>query len=130
MDLSTLNEHYLLVQKLNEARALYETTQAKALGSQTLTGMPHGSGVSDRAGALAATLADISANVCYLEMLVAESEPPVREFVDGIEDLRTRLVFKYRFMQGMAWGEVAGMFEAGTSEVAVKNVCYSYLRNL
>ena len=130
MDLTQLNEHYSLVQKLNEAKELYATTEAKVLGSQKLTGMPHGSGVSDKAGALASALADISAHVSYLERLVAESEPPVEEFIDGIEDLQTRLIFKYRFLNGCTWWEVAGMFDAGTSDLAVKQICYRYLEKL
>ena len=126
MDLETLNKHYDLVQKLKEAQELRKTTEAKSLGAQSLDGMPHGTGVSDKVGILAAALADISGQVSYLEKQVAESAVPIEDFVSGIGDLRTRLIFRYRFLNGMAWCEVADMFP-GMAEATAKNVCYSYL---
>lgn len=127
MDLNELNIHCDKVQKLNEAKELYAITKARALGSQKLTGMPHGTGVTDKAGALAAALADISAHITCLEQQVAETAPAVEEFVAGIPVLRTRLIFRYRFLNGMTWGEVAGMFDSATTETSVKNVVYTYL---
>ena len=126
MDLKTLNKHYDLVQKLKEARELYKTTEAKSLGAQSLDGMPHGTGVSDKVAVLAVALADISGQVEFLEKQVAESAAPINVFICGISDLRTRLIFRYRFLYGMSWGEVSGMFP-GMAEATAKNVCYSYL---
>ena len=116
MDLAELNNHRLLIEDLEEAKALYATTSAKAIGAQTLTVMPHGTGVSDKAGSLGAALADISGQIAYLE-----------EFIAGIDSLRLRLIFRYRFLHNYSWMEVAGMLERGTTEAAVKSACYDYL---
>lgn len=128
MDLETLNKHYDLVQKLKEARELYKTTEAKSLGAQSLDGMPHGTGVSDKVAVLAVALADISGQVDFLEKQVAETAPPIEVFITGIPDIKTRLIFRYRFLGGMSWGEVAGMFDIGTSENSVKSTCYDYMK--
>ena len=127
MDLYTLNRHCDLVQQFKNAKELYATTEAKGLGAQRLTGMPHGTGVSDNTGALAAALADISGQVSYLEKRIMESSPEIEEFIAGIPVLKTRLIFRYRFLCGMSWGEVAGMFDIGTTETSVKNTVYDYL---
>lgn len=130
MDLETLNKHYDLVQKLKKARELYKTTEAKSLGAQSLDGMPHGTGVSDKVGVLAAALADITGQVGFLEKQVDESAALIEEFIAEIPNLKTRLIFRYRFLGGMSWGEVAGMFDIRTSENSVKSTCYDYMENM
>ena len=130
MELETLNKHCDLVQELREAQELYKTTEAKTHGAQSLDGMPHGTGVSDKVGALGVALADISAQIDYLEKQVAESAAPINDFICGIDDLKTRLVFRYRFLYGFAWGEVADMLGKRVTESTVKSICYDYLESL
>ena len=130
MDLAELNQHRELVEDLQVAKALYETTSAKVIGAQALTGMPHGSGVSDKAGSLGAALADISGQITYLQKQVDESAAPIEEFIAGIDNLRLRLIFRYRFLLNYSWWEVAGMLERGTTESAVKSACYDYLEKI
>lgn len=130
MDLYTLNRHCDLVQQFKNAQELYAATEAKALGAQRLTGMPHGTGVSDKVGAFAVALADISGQIAYLEKQIAETAPPIEEFIAGIPVLQTRLIFRYRFLNGMTWGETAEMLDSQktpTTETAVKNTVYDYL---
>lgn len=127
MDLAELNNHRLLIEDLEEAKALYATTSAKAIGAQTLTGMPHGTGVSDKAGYLGAALADISGQIAYLQKQIDDGAGPIEEFIAGIDSLRLRLIFRYRFLHNYSWMEVAGMLERGTTEAAVKSACYDYL---
>ena len=126
MDLAYLNKHLTLVERLQEAQAIYRTMEAKALGSQKLTGMPHGTDVNDKVSMLATELADMSARIGYLQQLVDESAAPIKEWTDTIEDERTRMFFRYRFLYGYSWGEVAAEWK-GLTEDAVKMVCRRYL---
>ena len=126
MDLAYLNKHLTLVERLQEAQAIYRTMEAKALGSQKLTGMPHGTDVTDKVSMLAAELADMSARIAYLQKQVDESAAPIKEWTDTIEDERTRMFFRYRFLYGYSWGEVAAEWK-GLTEDAVKMVCRRYL---
>jgi hypothetical protein len=100
--------------------------EAKSLGAQKVTGMPHGTGVSDKVGMLAAELADMSARIDYLQEQVNESAAPIREWTNTIEDEWTRMFFRYRYLYGYSWAEVAAE-KKGLSEEAVKMVCYRYL---
>ena len=63
MKLEELNEHFNLIQQLQELQQTYESMKAKALGAQRITGMPHGTGVSDKVGMLAAELADLAGRI-------------------------------------------------------------------
>lgn len=127
MDLATLNQHLDLVQKLQKVQELYQAVEAKSLGAQALTGMPHGTGVSDKVGVLAAELADLSSRIDYLTKETEKSAKPIREFIDTIEDDRTRMIFRLRFLYGLAWCEVADVVGAGASEAAVKSAAYRCL---
>lgn len=128
MNLEDLNKHLELVQKLQNAQELYQSLQAKSLGSQKIDGMPHGTGVSDKTGMLAVELADMSVRVAYLKEAVRESAGPVAGFINSIEEDKTRMIFRLRFLHGYAWCEVAGWLGADMTEEAVKESCYRFLR--
>ena len=116
MDLAELNKHLALVEKLHAAQEIYRGMEAKSLGA----------GVSDKVGMLAAELADMSARIDYLQEQVNESAAPIREWTNTIEDEWTRMFFRYRYLYGYSWAEVAAE-KKGLSEEAVKMVCYRYL---
>ena len=128
MFIDKLNDHCDLVQDLNEAKELYATTEAKALGAQALTGMPHGTGVSDKAGALAAALADISAQIAYLEKKKMETEPLVESFVNSIEWPTLRQIFRYHYLYGLSWTEIADILGPGITAESVRMRCDRYLK--
>ncbi len=123
-----LNDHFDKVQNLNEAKELYATTEAKMLGAQALTGMPHGTGVSDKAGALAAALADISAQIAILKNKVKETEPFVEAYVNSIDRPTLRLIFRYHYLYGLSWTEIADILGPGTSAESVRMRCDRYLK--
>ena len=127
MDLDKLNRHYEMIEKLRNMQEMYQSMEAKALGSQKLTGMPHGTDVNDKVSMLAAELADLSGRIDYLKEQVAESANEIREWTNTIEDERTRMIFRLRYLHGYAWCEVADLLPNRLSEEAVKLVCYRYL---
>jgi|GEM_PF-2285450 len=128
MNVNTLNDHYDKVHDLNEAKELYATTEAKTLGAQALTGMPHGTGVSDKAGALAAALADISAQIAYLEKKVKETEPLIVTFINSIRRPTLRQIFRYHYLYGLSWPEIADILGPGISAESVRMRCDRYLK--
>ncbi|MCD8323183.1 MAG: hypothetical protein LUC89_09920 [Oscillospiraceae bacterium] len=130
MTLAELNEHLALVQKLERAKELYKAMSGRAYpGSPSLDGMPRGTEVSDRVGALAAELADISTDIAALEREVNGSAQKVQAYINGIENAYIRVLFQLRFLRGYAWKEVAATVGGYTTEEAVKMVCYRYLKN-
>ena len=128
MKLEELNEHYNLIQQLQELQQTYESMKAKALGGQRLTGMPHGTGVSDKVAMLAVELADLSGRIKYMQDAVRKKAAPIEEWTNTIEDERTRIIFRLRFLHGYSWCEVADILDNRITEEAVKMVCYRYLK--
>ena len=89
---------------------LQSLRDAACPGAAALTGMPHTPGIKDKVGDLA-----------------AESEGQIMPFIQGIDDDQTRLIFRLRFLRGLAWKEVAAVIGGRNSEDSVKMVCYRYL---
>lgn len=128
MTLDELNAHRDGLVELARLREILDRLRDKAHpGAQRIDGMPHGSGVGDPTGQLAAEIADLSAVIEAQEQALRSSGQAVASFVDTIPDARTRLVFRLRFVHGLSWKEVADHLGQYTSEWSAANICYDYL---
>lgn len=72
-----------------------------------LTGMPHGSGVTDKVGGLAAEIADLDSQIEQITAKSDAEEAQLADWIAGIRDPRTRLVFRLRFFRALSWKEIA-----------------------
>lgn len=129
MNLSELNKHLDLIQKLQKAQELYQSISAKTIGASKIDGMPHGSGVGDKTGMLAIELADLSARIRYLKNEIENNMIPVEIFINTIEDDLTRLIFRLRYIHGYSWKEISSLIGGKNTEEAVKMICYRYLNS-
>ena len=123
-----LDYHWELLQQLWENRELLATMEAKAAPRpRRLDGMPRVSGIGDPVGDLVTEIADLKERINDLETEIASSEVAVEAFIKTIADDRTRIIFRLRFLRGLAWGEVADILGRRTTSDAVKSACYRYL---
>lgn len=130
MTLSELNQHFELIEKLARAREMLQSLRDAACpGAAVLTGMPHTPGVKDKVGDLAAEIVDMDARVGFLEAEVKASEDAIMPFIQSIDDDQTRIIFRLRFLRGLAWKEVAAVV-GGNTEESAKRICYRYLSTL
>lgn len=128
MTLAELNLHFELRDNLARAQDTLATLRQKALpGAAAMNGMPHAPGVSDKVGNLAAEIADMEASIAYLEAEVTVNEGPVLAFIQSIDDVQIRLIFRLRFIRCLTWAEVASVIGGPNSEESVKKMCYRYL---
>lgn len=128
MNLVTLNNYMEL--KIKRAKALEmidSLRQAASLKSPRLTGMPHGSGISDKVGDLAIELEDLGSRIDYYDEQIAEITPSVNKFIEGISNDKTRVVFRLRFMRCLSWVEIADVLQVD-NEDNVKKLCYNYFK--
>ena len=105
---------------------LQSLRDAACPGAAVLTGMPHTPGIKDKVGDLAAEIVDMDARLGILEQEVKASEGQIIPNNQGIDDHQT-LIFRLRFLRGLAWKEVAAVIGGRNSEDSVKMVCYRYL---
>ncbi len=123
-----LDRHMELVQQLERDRELLASLEAAVgLRVQLLDGMPHAHGAADLVGCLAVEIADMRETVAQREAAVARSEAAVAAYIQTIEDSQTRMIFRLRFIHGMAWKEVAAAVGGRNTENGVKNTCYRHI---
>lgn len=127
MTLQRLNEHLNMLLQLQTAKETLSSMKAQILGAVNYDGMPHGHEVSRNTENLSILLSAQLADVNRLEAMVEQSEKEIREFVDSIEDNRTKVIFNLRFLCGLKWEAVAVMIGGGNTEKAVKSTCYRFL---
>lgn len=131
MTLQELNQHYALLEQLQEAREQMEYFRSKATSiTSRLTGMPKAQGVSDKVGGFAAEIADMADTIAQLESQVRSSEERVSAFIKAIPDSNIRLIMRLRFIHGLSWVEVADAAGRWATEASVKSSCYRYLKVL
>ena len=128
MDLEELNQHFDLIQKLNDAKEMHSVIEAKSLGGQALDGMPHGTGVSDKVGALASALADLKGQIEYLEKEIQRTAPPIEDFISEIEEPKLRPLFRFRFLYGLSYTDIANVLGPGTTAESVQMRFSRYLK--
>ena len=91
--------------------------------------MPHTPGIKDKVGDLAVEIADMDERISYLEGEIERVKAPIVEWIKTIDNDQTRLIFRLRFIRGLAWKEVAAVIRGGNTEASVKNICYRYLES-
>lgn len=128
MTLQELNEYMTLGETIIRDMELLENLEAAALpGAQNLTGMPHAHGVKDRLGDLAAEIADMRTDISELEQEREKKKTEIEKFIRRIPDARIKLIFRLRFIRGLAWKEVAGILGRWNTEEGVKRAAYRYM---
>lgn len=94
-------------------------------GAQKLDGMPHSREPGDKVGNLAIEIAELESRMEETKAACAKMEPPVTEFLAGIDDAYVRTIFRLRYLHAMRWKDVAATLH--TTEDAAKAICYTYL---
>lgn len=123
-----LDRHMELVQQLERDRELLASLEAAASPRvQLIDGMPHAHGAADPVGYLAVEIADMKETVTQREVAVARSEVIVAKYIQTIEDNQTRMIFRLRFIHGMAWKDVAAAVGGRNTENGVNSACYRYI---
>ena len=128
MTLDRLNKHFELGRSLRRAQELKEALELNVSPvTQRRDGMPHGTGVSDHVGNLAAELADLGAQIEFLGSEVRNDEPEVLAFIESIDDAYIRTMFRLRFLKFLSWDDVADIIGGNTRD-SVSRTCYRYIR--
>lgn len=127
MTLQRLNEHLNMVLELQGAEERLSSMRSQILSAVNYDGMPHGHEVSRNTENLAILLQNQIDDVNRLSRMVESSEREIREFVESIEDNRTKVIFSLRFLCGYKWEAVAVFIGGGNTAEAVSMTCYRYL---
>lgn len=128
MTLDRLNEHFALIV---EYKGVIETLEAlrEQVNPQSprLDGMPHGSGVKDRVGTLAAEIVELERYADDLADRI-EADEDIFSWIDRIRDPQTKIIFRLRYKYGYSWCETAAGMGPNFNEKAVKVRAYRYIQ--
>jgi hypothetical protein len=103
-----LSQLYYLNREIEQLQARINELETIATScSSQITGMPHGSGISDKIGEYAAEIADLknllSLNLqkCFYEL------NRLNRFINSVEDSEMRQILTYRYISGLTWQQIA-----------------------
>lgn len=120
-----LDEHFKLVEKLIQSRELVEQLRASlGLKAQNISGMPRGNGVGDLIGNSVVEIVRIESKAEELAKQVAESQKPIDEWIESVEDVYAQIILRLRFIYGLSWKDVADTIGGGNTAESVKMTCY------
>jgi hypothetical protein len=132
MTLKELSQLYYLTREIEtDQRRLKELEQLAGSPSLSqLTGMPHAPNRTEsKVERLAAEIVDLKAIIMARQIQYIHEKARLERWIDQIPDSLTRQIFRYRFAEGMSWGDVAVQIGGGNTVDGVKKRCYRYLHD-
>lgn len=128
MTINELSQLYWLNREIEMDQKRLEELRGKvAPASPTLTRMPHGTGDnSSKVERVAAEIVDLEAIIAAKQIQCIHERQRLERYIRDIPDSLVRMVFTFRFVGGLTWGQVAESIGGNTSD-SVKKICYRYL---
>ncbi len=128
MTLKELSQLFYLNREIELKQHQLRELEAKAMpGAQVLTGMPHGTGVVDKVGELAAEIADLRGIIEAKHQQCLYERNRLMRYIDSIDDSLLRLMFTYRFVNGLPWFQVAACIGGGNTADGCRKAVKRYL---
>ena len=99
--------YYLKKEIQGQQRRIKELETLATRCSTTITGMPHGMGISDRVGKYASELSDLknlldlNIKKCFFELNKLD------RYIQSVSDSLIRQIMIYRFINGYSWAKIA-----------------------
>lgn len=129
MDKKELNQIYYLEKEIDMWRKALNRLQSRSLlPSQEITGMPFGSGTSDKVGNLAVSAADIESKIKELQNKVYEEQYKLLKYIETIDDSLMRQIMYHRHVLCMKWNEVAKAIRGGNNADNLRKMHDNYLK--
>lgn len=128
MTLKELSQLYYLNREIEMDKRRLQELEVKAVScTASLSGMPHGTGVSDRVGRYAADIVDLKGIIeAKLQQCIYERNR-LECYIATIDDSLTRQIFTYRFINGLPWEQVAACIGGDNNAGSVRMICYRHL---
>lgn len=86
----------------------------------------HGS-TNSRTEDMALRIVELEAKMEKRKHEAMEERMKLESYIDSIDDVMTRLIFQYRFIDGLRWEDVASQVGGKNTANSVRMTCYRYL---
>lgn len=129
MTVKEMSQLYYLNREIEHLQHQLEELECLAEGTtQAITGMPHGSGTSDKVGRYAVRIADLRSMIDDRKARCWDELRRLNAYIDGVEDSLTRQILSLRYVNGLNWQQVADNVGGANTEGSVKQLAYRYLK--
>lgn len=131
MTLKELSQLYYLNREIEMDKERLAEIQQKAysLSGPNYSGMPKGSSTMKGAAyeKYVAEIADLEAIISAKQIQCIHERNRLERYIADIPDCLTRMIFTYRFINGLPWLQVSFCVGGGNTEDSVKKICYRYI---
>ncbi len=116
-----LSQLYYLNREIQRLqKRLKELEDAVLSSTAKITGMPWGSGVSDKVGACTAEIADLRALIELSIQKCWYERNRLNRYISTIEDAQMRQILSLRYIDGLSWTRVAFSLGGGNTADGVR----------
>lgn len=130
MTVKEMSQLYYLNREIEHLQRQLEELECLAEGTtQVITGMPHGSGTSDKVGRYAVRIADLRSMIDNRKARCWDELNRLNAYIDGVEDSLTRQILTLRYVNGLSWQQVADSVGGGISSDGVRKIQQRYLNS-
>lgn len=130
MTVKEMSQLYYLNREIEHLQQQLEELECLAEGTtQVITGMPHGSGTSDKVGRYAVRIADLRSMIDNRKARCWDELNRLNAYIDGVEDSLTRQILTLRYVNGLSWQQVADSVGGGISSDGVRKIQQRYLNS-
>jgi predicted nucleic acid-binding Zn-ribbon protein len=125
-----LSQLYYLNREIEQLKKrIAELESAATSITQSITGMPHVNGVSDKTGKYAAEIADLkellelNLKKCFYEL------NRINRYINSVDDPLVRQIIMYRFVSGLGWSQIECHIGGNNNAESLRKKLYRFLKN-
>jgi hypothetical protein len=96
--------------------------------TSVISDMPRGGGNVDKLTDIIAQIADYQAELADALIRKANEQIRISKYIDSIDDITIRSIFRLRFLSLYQWEEVAARIGGNNTEGSCKMMCHRYIR--
>lgn len=101
--------------EINKQRERLKELEAAAFDCNAkLSGMPHGTGISDRTGRYGVEIAELKTLIKLNIQKCFYEQRQIERYIDSLPDAKVRLIFRLRYINHLTWDEIG--IEIGYTE--------------
>ena len=129
MTLKELSQLYYLNREIEMDQARLAELQSRVgIAAQQIDGMPHATGNGEsKVEKTALEIVDLQAIIAAKQIQCIHERARLERYIASIPDSLTRMIFTYRFVNGLSWAQVTDCIGGDNKEESIKKTCYRYL---
>ena len=116
-----LSRYYYLSKEIERIQAKLDEVKETYLSSAKLNGMPHAKSISSPQEKILMLTEKYQRQLEYKKIEAIQEMLKIETYLSSIEDLETRMIFNYRYIEKKSWEQIAQLMHMGIATVFRKH---------